>query len=50
MNTAYLTFQLTMRAHYGNDETCRINAQKGTEYHVMVRGYRSYSNVSLERD
>ncbi|OOE82152.1 hemagglutinin [Salinivibrio sp. PR6] len=35
---------------YGNDETCRISAQEGTEYHVMVRGYRSYSNVSLERD
>jgi len=31
----------------GNNETCDIsNVQAGT-YHVMVRGYSSYSNVSL---
>jgi serine protease len=30
----------------GNNESCDFNAQAGT-YYVMVRGYSSYSNVSL---
>ena len=30
----------------GNNETCDFSAQTGT-YYVMVRGYTSYSNVSL---
>lgn len=32
---------------YGNDETCTLNAQEGT-YHIMIRGYNSFSGVSLE--
>ncbi|AOE48849.1 S8 family serine peptidase [Kangiella sediminilitoris] len=32
---------------YGNNETCTLNAQEGT-YHIMIRGYSSYSGVSLE--
>ena len=30
----------------GNNESCNFSAQSGT-YYVMVRGYNSYSNVSL---
>ncbi|WP_223669946.1 S8 family serine peptidase [Kangiella shandongensis] len=32
---------------YGNEETCTLNAQEGT-YHIMIRGYSSYSGVSLQ--
>lgn len=30
----------------GNSETCTLNAQAGT-YHIMLRGYRAYSGVTL---
>lgn len=31
----------------GNAETCSINAEANTTYHVMLRGYREYSGVTL---
>ncbi|USD59518.1 M4 family metallopeptidase [Vibrio sp. SCSIO 43140] len=31
----------------GNSETCSINAEANTTYHVMLRGYREYSGVTL---
>ncbi|WHI47217.1 S8 family peptidase [Microbulbifer sp. VAAF005] len=31
----------------GNNETCDIDNVQGGTYHVMVRGYSSFSNVSL---
>lgn len=31
----------------GNSETCSINAEVNTTYHVMLRGYREYSGVTL---
>ena len=30
----------------GNSETCTLSAQEGT-YHIMLRGYRAYSGVTL---
>lgn len=30
----------------GNSETCTLNAQEGT-YHIMLRGYRAFSGVTL---
>lgn len=32
---------------WGNNETCSFTAKKGT-YHVMLRGYSSYSGVTLK--
>lgn len=34
----------------GNNENCTLNAQQNVTYHVMLRGYQNYSNVSLVRD
>lgn len=34
----------------GNAEQCRIAAQAGTTYHVMLRGYNTYSGVTLRLD
>ena len=31
----------------GNGETCRISVKPGAVYHVMLRAYSAYSNVSL---
>ncbi len=31
----------------GNVESCSVNAVANTTYHVMLRGYRDYSNVTL---
>jgi serine protease len=31
----------------GNDETCTVASPQAGTYHVMIRGYSSYSNVSL---
>lgn len=31
----------------GNNETCDISNAQATTYHVMIRGYTSYTNVSL---
>ncbi len=32
----------------GNSESCSVNAQPGTTYHVMLRGYSSYNGVTLK--
>tara|TARA_Y100001960_G_C14749167_1_gene867430 strand:+ start:267 stop:2090 length:1824 start_codon:yes stop_codon:yes gene_type:complete len=34
----------------GNNEQCRVNAQPGVTYHVMLRGYSAYSGVTLRLD
>ncbi|UPQ89481.1 M4 family metallopeptidase [Vibrio sinaloensis] len=34
----------------GNSEQCQINAQPGVTYHVMLRGYYTYSGVTLRLD
>ena len=31
----------------GNDETCTVPSTRAGEYHVMVRGYTSFTGVSL---
>jgi len=35
---------------YGNAEQCSVSAQPGVTYHVMLRGYSSYSGVTLRLD
>ncbi|MCC2521891.1 M4 family metallopeptidase [Vibrio coralliilyticus] len=35
---------------YGNTEQCSLSATPGTTYHVMLRGYSSYSGVTLRLD
>ena len=34
----------------GNSEQCSVAAQSGVTYHVMLRGYSSYSGVTLRLD
>nr|AFK08685.1 zinc metalloprotease [Vibrio coralliilyticus] len=35
---------------YGNSEQCSLSATPGTTYHVMLKGYSSYSGVTLRLD